>query len=142
MTVPDLSTREGREEEDRFRAGARQQSQYEGVILEVLGEKMTVLLDALDAAEAGAMKWREHAAGLAQTAAKRDQDRAAAIARADRAEAALQRVRDVLDAWDRSEHHDLLEVGVRRALDDGSLTTPCGRGPCALGDGHAGDCRM
>ena len=31
---------------------------------------------------------------------------------------------------------------IRRALNDGDPSTPCGRGPCALGDGHTGNCRM
>ena len=68
-------------------------------------------------------------------------------ARADRAEAALQRVRDVLDTWmHRCQTEQTMRAldDVHRALDrhDGDPTTPCGRGPCALGDGHAGDCRM
>lgn len=42
------------------------------------------------------------------------------------------------DVYDGMGHVD----AIRRALDDGDPTTPCGRGPCALGDGHTGDCRM
>ena len=82
----------------------------------------------------------------------RDQLRAladAAEVRADRAEAALQRVRDVLDGSTLGYMASGVPLGlvvkvpdVRRALNDGDPTTPCGRGPCALGDGHTGNCRM
>lgn len=68
----------------------------------------------------------------------------ALLGQLDQAEARIKAVEDVLDAWDRSEHHDSLEVGIRRALDLPYLGSPdecCGRGICALGQGHSGPCR-
>ena len=89
--------------------------------------------------------WMEHWNATARTGAV---DEVVAIleanARADQAEARIKAVEDVLDAWDRFEHHDSLEVGIRRALDLPYLGSPdecCGRDICALGQGHSGPCR-
>ena len=100
-------------------------------------EHLLALLDHLEQAEAD-RDWNLRSSRLAK------EERIEANARADEAEARIKAVRDVLDAWDRFEHHDSLEVGIRRALDLPYLGSPdecCGRGICALGQGHSGPCR-
>ena len=154
MTVPDLSTREGREQmrkiardatpgpwvctltgvhQDFSAASQVSETSYEGIgvvpeeyvrdedadhIATFDPPTVTALLDALDAAEARSIK-----NGKALCAARN---------RADRAEATLRHVQEVLPAAVAAHLYELY----------GSLTTPCGRGPCDLGDGHTGPCRM
>ena len=136
MTVPDLSTREGR---DQLRALEGTVPTTEVIKAAVtfprdrLGEPLSIPADRFDA-------WLDQ---VRRDAAKEALD--ATEARADRAEAALQRVRAELDTWmHRCQTEQTMRAldDVHRALDDGDPTTPCGRGPCALGAGHAGNCRM
>ena len=115
---------------DRLRENAAEGGAWGAVVL--------ALLDQLDQAEAELDYWMtrayeaegklwkaeariRHLEATAQVLVKevldaenaRDESRRGKV----EAEARIKAVEDVLDAWDRSEHHDLLEVGIRRALD-------------------------
>lgn len=57
----------------------------------------------------------------------------------DQAEARIDRVRDqIREPWAPSPDGDVVLVETLRNI----LDPDCGRGPCCLGDGHDGDCRL
>lgn len=103
--------------------------------------------EALDGAEAERDRLQAHYDQARRTIEHGAASEAAAILdyqdRADKAEAQLKAVRQVLD-----QHRDQTADGLWIDIDDqiphGDLGNPdqnCGRGVCALGDGHPGPCR-
>lgn len=152
MSTPDLSTREGREQL-RALADKATPGPWEA---EFSGEQGNCVLppDYRSTREAVAVTRLYYAQAdaefiaAARTAIPVLLDALdTAEARADRAEAALQRVREACDGLEHygamGERHTARAARlIRGALNDGDPSTPCGRGPCALGDGHTGNCRM
>lgn len=68
-----------------------------------------------------------------------------AIDRAERAEARLHAVQRLVDQATENHARTIPIHRIRRILDtpwQGSTTAPCGRGPCCLGQGHDGGCRL
>lgn len=139
MTTPDLSTREGR---DQMRREAEDElyGDCHTVVTALWLSRSLSILDALDNAKAASAILRKDWLTLSS-------DTAAWQQRATHAEAALQRVREACDGLEHygamGERHTARAARlIRGALNDGDPSTPCGRGPCALGDGHTGNCRM
>ena len=125
---------------DRLRAVADHAEQANSAVY-LAPRDLLALLDQLDQAEARIEAWeKQYAHDLAQSDLIADQAEArirhledtarvlvkevldAEVARDKHrhgraiAEARIKAVEADLDAWDRSEHHDSLEVGIRRAL--------------------------
>ncbi len=103
---------------DALRAEAQRAEDTRRYTVRIKPVVMLALLDQLDQAEARIRHLEDTARVLVKEVldaeVARDKHRhGRAIA-----EARIKAVEADLDAWDRSEHHDSLEVGIRRALEE------------------------
>lgn len=96
-------------------------------------------------AEAEARTQRHRADDMEDNALRTQTNLRAAEERADKAE---QRLAAWMDEYRRATHtgavNEMMAILEHddHTLRDGSPTRECGRGPCCLGDGHEGNCRM